>query len=201
MSSCEFMLCRRCSSLRFSCFSRMNSRDLSSRALSAATLSASARRRSSSSCSSRRLSTICCDLDSSSIRSFLISCSYLRSSPRWSRSSLTRAWFLMFLARLANLSVDSDSGKASSAGEIMAIIVVLQLPPRLSSSMRVSFESRYGMCILPRASVSAAITLPSADSDWLIFLLSSRRRPVAPVSRTRSDPARSTRLSLPTLKA
>jgi hypothetical protein len=44
---------------------------------------------------------------------------------------LTRAWFLMFLARLANLSVDKDSGKDSRAGEIMAIIVVLQLPPRL----------------------------------------------------------------------
>jgi hypothetical protein len=38
---------------------------------------------------------------------------------------------LMFLARLANLSVDKDSGKDSRAGEIMAIIVVLQLPPRL----------------------------------------------------------------------
>ncbi len=50
----------------------------------------------------------------------------------------------------------------------------------------------------PRASVRAAMTLPRADSDWLIFLLSSSRRPVAPVSRTRSDPARSTRFSLPT---
>ena len=56
---------------------------------------------------------------------------YLYFENAWSRSSLTRAWFLMFLARLANLSVDKDSGKDSRAGEIMAIIVVLQLPPRL----------------------------------------------------------------------
>ena len=116
----------------------------------------------------------------------------------WSRSSLTRASFLMFLARFANLSVDVDSTNASSAGEIIAIIVVLQLPPNESSKMRVSFESRYGMCWRPRASVSAAMTLPSAERDWLIFFVSSRRCPVAPVRRTRSDPARSTRLSLPT---
>ena len=57
------------------------------------------------------------------------------------------------------------------------------------------------MCCRALASVSAAITLPSADRDWLIFFDSSRRRPVAPVSRTRSEPARSTRFSLPTLNA
>lgn len=34
----------------------------------------------------------------------------------------------------------------SSAGEIMAIMVVLQFPPRLSSNIRVSLESLYGMC-------------------------------------------------------
>jgi hypothetical protein len=28
----------------------------------------------------------------------------------------------------------------------MAIIVVLQLPPKESSNKRVNFESRYGMC-------------------------------------------------------
>ena len=32
----------------------------------------------------------------------------------------------------------------------------------------------------------------------MIFLLSSRRWPVAPVTETRSEPARSTRFSLPT---
>ena len=69
--------------------------------------------------------------------------------------------------------------KASSAGETQAIMVVRQLPPSESSRMRVSLESRYGMCCrgAPRLSVSAAITLPSALSDWLIFLLSSSRLP------------------------
>ena len=85
-----------------------------------------------------------------------------RSSDFWSRSSLIFASFLMLFARFANFSVDSDSTKAyasrsrasaprgesyqstartSSAGEIMAIIVVLQLPPKESSRMRVNFES------------------------------------------------------------
>ena len=64
------------------------------------------------------------------------------------------------------------------AGDVMHIMVVLQLPPSESSRMRVSLESRYGTCgRLPRASVSAAITLPSADRLWLIFLLSSSRLP------------------------
>lgn len=46
---------------------------------------------------------------------------------------------------LANFKVDRLSAKASMAGLIMHIIVVLQLPPKLSSSMRVSLLSRYGM--------------------------------------------------------
>jgi hypothetical protein len=69
------------------------------------------------------------------------------------------------LARLANFKVWCDSWKASGAGEIMAIIVVLQLPPSESSSKRVSFESLKGMCYLALLSVSAEITLPKADND------------------------------------
>jgi hypothetical protein len=42
---------------------------------------------------------------------------------------------------LANLSVDRLSAKASMAGLIMQIMVVLQLPPRLSSRILVSLES------------------------------------------------------------
>ncbi len=55
----------------------------------------------------------------------------------------------MFFALLANFKVDKDSTMASIAGEIMAIIVVLQFPPNESSNIRVSFESRYGMWFLP----------------------------------------------------
>lgn len=47
--------------------------------------------------------------------------------------------------------------------------------------------------------MSALITRPSADSDLLISLASSRRSPVAPVLDVISLPARSTRKSLPTL--
>lgn len=141
-----------------------------------------------------------------SARSLRNSRSYFLSKVRWSASSLTTAWFLMFLALathgkqpdkhlvigihtstayamvvhthatygimqcclwwnpgvwktasnawrfcckvthlLANFKVDRLSAKASMAGLIMHIIVVLQLPPKLSSSMRVSLLSRYGM--------------------------------------------------------
>lgn len=59
----------------------------------------------------------------------------------------------------------------------MATSVVLQLPPRESSRMRVSLESRYGTWPRPLASVSALMTLPRALRDWLIFLLSSSRLP------------------------
>lgn len=40
-------------------------------------------------------------------------------------------WFLMFLALLANFTVERVSTILSSAGLIIAIIVVLQFPPRL----------------------------------------------------------------------
>ena len=80
----------------------------------------------------------------------------------------------------------------------MATITVLVLPPRLSCSSRVSFESRKGMCVdLP--STSAEMQLPSALSDRLILVASLRRSPVACVLDCRSEPARSTRLSLPIL--
>ena len=50
-------------------------------------------------------------------------------------TQFTRSFFV-------TLSVDRDSAIASRAGEIIAIIVVLQFPPSESSRMRVSFESR-----------------------------------------------------------
>ena len=81
----------------------------------------------------------------------------------------------------------------------MTIIVVLQFPPRESLSNLVNFESQYGMWDLGFESVKAAITLPKHDKDWLIFFDSSNLLPVAPVTQTDSDPAKSTRLSFPTL--
>ena len=74
--------------------------------------------------------------------------------------------FLIFLALLANFNVDKDSLNASIAGDIIAINVVLQLPPRESSNNLVIFESLYGICDFGYLnSVKAAITLPNADKD------------------------------------
>mmetsp|Transcript_4463 Transcript_4463/g.20026 ORF Transcript_4463/g.20026 Transcript_4463/m.20026 type:complete len:356 (+) Transcript_4463:662-1729(+) len=197
--SCDCISLIRCSSSLRSFFSLRNSLLRCSSSVMARILSASAFRLCSSIWRSALLSTRFFVRSSSSCLSRFSSRSYFRRRDFWSRSSLIRAVFLMCLARLANLSVESDSVKDSSAGEIIAIIVVLQLPPRESSRMRVSFESRYGMCGRPFGSVKALMTLPSALSDWLIFFDSSSLVPVAPDSRTRSLPARSTRLSLPTL--
>mmetsp|Transcript_42921 Transcript_42921/g.86774 ORF Transcript_42921/g.86774 Transcript_42921/m.86774 type:complete len:269 (-) Transcript_42921:160-966(-) len=190
----------RSSRSRFSSFSRMNSRERASSARIAAILSASARRICSSNSSSFRLSTTLRLRSSSSARSRFSSRSYFRNNDFWSRSSFTFASFLMFLARFANFRVLKLSAKASNAGLIMAIMVVRQFPPSESSKMRVSLLSRYGMWLRPRGSVKALMTFPSAERDWLIFLDSSRRCPVAPDSRTRSLPAKSTKFSLPTLK-
>lgn len=56
-------------------------------------------------------------------------------------SSLILASFLIFFALVANFKDDWDSPKASAEGEIIAIIVVLQFPPKLSSKILVSLES------------------------------------------------------------
>ena len=62
----------------------------------------------------------------------------------------------------------------------------------------VSFDERYGTTsdILARGSVSALMTLPSAESDWLIVIASARVSSIAPDFLARSEPARSTRLIL-----
>lgn len=72
-------------------------------------------------------------------------------------------------------------------------LVVLQRPPRLSCSSRVSLESRYGT--RPCFSRSAVTTRPSVSRDWLIFCASRMRAlscdPV-PADLAHSLPARST---------
>lgn len=49
---------------------------------------------------------------------------------------------VMFLARLAYLRVFTVSSNWLEEGEVVTSMTVLQLPPRESLSMRVSFESR-----------------------------------------------------------
>ena len=109
---------------------------------------------------------------------------------------------LMFLARFAYLSVLSVSSNWSCAGETLVIIVVRQLPPRLSLSSRVSFESRYGTCdAFLVLSASALMQLPSARSERLMFAPSVSRCPLLSVFVARSEPARSIIESLPSLAA
>ena len=81
-------------------------------------------------------------------------------------------------------------GKAKVGGKakIVAHARTLQLPPMDSRSRRVSTESRNGTCagVLPcrppppSGCVRAAMTLPRASSDVLIFLASASVVPVAP---------------------
>ena len=76
---------------------------------------------------------------------------------------------------------------------------VLLLPPNDSERIRVNFESRYGICKL-FLSVKATITFPSVVSDLLMFLASSSVWPYEPVLPIFSEPAKSTKYSLPVLQ-
>lgn len=77
-------------------------------------------------------------------------------------------------------------------------MIVLVLPPNESCNKRVSLESLYGIwCVFP--STKADITLPRALSDKLILAAYFMPSPVAPVLLCLYEPAKSTRLSLPTL--
>mmetsp|Transcript_15819 Transcript_15819/g.28961 ORF Transcript_15819/g.28961 Transcript_15819/m.28961 type:complete len:237 (-) Transcript_15819:646-1356(-) len=188
------------SSRRFFCsFSIKNSLDLNSRASMAASLSASACRFSFSSSENLCRSRLLLPWLSSSAFKRAISRSYFLMRVLSSSSSLIVGAFLICLALFANFKVLKVSDIESEAGEIIAIIVVLQFPPRESSSNLVSLESRYGMCVLGLESVKATMTFPRADKDWLIFLDSCSLWPVAPETLSRSDPAKSTKLSLPIL--
>ena len=81
---------------------------------------------------------------------------------------------------------------------MFATMMVLAFPPRESCSRRVSFESLYGMWLL-LFSTNAEITMPRVESERLILFASFNRSPSAPVLLCRSLPARSTKLSFPTL--
>ena len=77
-------------------------------------------------------------------------------------------------------------------------MTVLVLPPRESCNSRVSLESLYGICE-DFPSTNDEITLPNAVSDKLILIPSFNVYPVAPVFDYLSEPAKSTKLSLPAL--
>jgi len=80
------------------------------------------------------------------------------------------------------MGIDGEGvpGKASRAGEMVAMKVVLQFPPKLSARKRVRRESRYGTWGReepPLSVVRAEMTLPRALRDALMRLLSSSLAP------------------------
>lgn len=86
------------------------------------------------------------------------------------------------------------------AGLIAAIIIVLELPPKLSFNNQVRTESRYGIKIArfwallsTDDSANADITEPNVTSDLFIWAPSFKRCPVAPVVSALSLPAKSTK--------
>jgi hypothetical protein len=75
---------------------------------------------------------------------------------------------------------------------------VLTLPPKLSYNSLVSLLSRYGTCE-DFPSTKAVITFIKADKLRLIFVASLNLKPIVPVFFYFSEPAKSTKFSLPIL--
>ena len=113
-------------------------------------------------------------------------------------SLLTLGAFLIFLALAPNLKVLNVSASLNGCGEHVIISNVFELPPSDSDKILVSFDSLYGICDT-FLSVRATITLPSVVKLLLMFLASSNTYPYAPVLEIFSEPAKSTKNSLPTL--
>ena len=113
-------------------------------------------------------------------------------------SLLTLALFLIYFARVPNYKVEIVSFLLNELGLQVMTKAVLELPPSDSYKICVSFESLYGIWTdLP--SVSLLITIPNVVKLLLIFCASFKPSPVTPVLDSLSDPAKSMRLSLPTL--
>mmetsp|Transcript_14947 Transcript_14947/g.33018 ORF Transcript_14947/g.33018 Transcript_14947/m.33018 type:complete len:375 (-) Transcript_14947:706-1830(-) len=95
----------------------------------------------------------------------------------------------------AKFRLQKVSSLLYSTGDTHTSMSVLLSCERLSCSRKVSVELRKGTCACFAA--LAAITSPKADKDLLMLLASVRAWPIAPDLLIRSDPARSTRFSLP----
>jgi hypothetical protein len=138
-----------------------------------------------------------CSSASTAVSRAFSACSALASP---TASSLTTARHVSFLAPAAKASVEKVSAAESGAGVTVATMQVRELPPRLSCSKKVRRESRYGTCTAPPPrrcrSTSAPMTRPSTASERLMARASVSAPPVAPLRPTRSEPAKSMRLSL-----
>lgn len=101
------------------------------------------------------------------------------------------------LTRAAKFNEQCVSSEESSVGDTQHIINVLLSLLNESWSKCVRTEFLKGMCAC--LFDLAMMTSPRNDRDLLMFCASFRACPVTPLRPTRSDPARSTRLSLPLL--
>ena len=108
----------------------------------------------------------------------------------------------MARARDAYRKVFTVSSASTVRGDTQATTHVEAVPPSESFSRRVSFEFRKGAWrrgpFLSSFAAKAATTLPKASKPLLISMPSRNRAPCACVRAARSEPARSTKTSLPT---
>mmetsp|Transcript_15941 Transcript_15941/g.55606 ORF Transcript_15941/g.55606 Transcript_15941/m.55606 type:complete len:455 (+) Transcript_15941:749-2113(+) len=115
-----------------------------------------------------------------------------------STSSFTYAEFSTSATRCAKRHVLMLSSVCGSSAEMVAIIAVLQLPPRLSRSTDVITLLRYGTNVpfFFFLSPSAMMHICRKCSELLMYFASRSTWPPLPVLCARSDPARSTRWNL-----
>ena len=126
------------------------------------------------------------------------------SSSRWAASSSAESagssdvvmavLLTISRARETEYNVERVSHVSTAAGEAHASMSVWAEPPNESCSSLVSTERLYGTneSLLPRA----LITEPRLNSERLILVPSFCCTPLVPASLVRSDPARSTNVTL-----
>lgn len=78
-----------------------------------------------------------------------------------------------------------------SAVEQFTIIEVMKLPVKESFKIRVSLESRKGICYDLLRVVKAFMTFPRQEREQFIFLVYSKATPLVPDLQTFSLPAKS----------
>jgi len=95
----------------------------------------------------------------------------------------------------AKQSAVTASSRLAEPGETHTTTVDSHPPPKAPASSRVSFEFLHGTCDEPRR--RASTTVSRLCKDLLMLCVSRRTLPSAPLRFTRSRPARSTNVSLP----
>lgn len=98
---------------------------------------------------------------------------------------------------VANFKLVKVSVKCACIGLAMTNMRVLELPPSEYWSKWVNLELRYGMWLPSLPCPSAAITSPKQLKLLLMFCVSFFRSPSAPDDLSLSEPAKSTKLRVP----